>query len=89
MLKNSNFSVQLCRVQKPAVLDAIIIGTSPSNSAAFSYDGQVIFSAVLQAMEKERMTRNNTDFYNIPITFPVNKSSCMCLFFRQVCNFLS
>lgn len=52
-LKKSNFSLPLCRVQERAVLDAITIGTSPSSSAAFSYDGQVVFSAVLQATGKK------------------------------------
>lgn len=79
MLKNSNFSVQLCRVQKPAVLDAIIIGTSPSNSAAFSYDGQVIFSAVLQAMEKKGWEEIILIFITSPLRFQsTNLLVCVC-----------
>lgn len=39
--------------KKTAVLNAFIIGTSLSNSAASYHDGQVVFSAVLQAMGKK------------------------------------
>lgn len=50
-------------------MQSIIIATSPSSSAAFSYDGHIVFPATFQAVGEKELGEILWNFITPPLLF--------------------